>query len=63
MSLFQFYLYFDGSLHVLGPQAHPQENSHSCSHNHWFSGWLYRSGRVLSMLWLVLVTVQRSVEI
>jgi len=26
-----------GSLHVLGPQAYPQEISHSCSHNHWFS--------------------------
>jgi hypothetical protein len=36
MSLFQFYSYIDGSLHVLGPQAHPQENSHNCSHNHWF---------------------------
>ena len=23
--------------HVSGPQAHPQESSHSCSHNHWFS--------------------------
>jgi len=32
MSLFQFYSYIDGSLHVSGPQAHPQENSHSCSH-------------------------------
>jgi hypothetical protein len=38
MSLFQFYSYIDGSLHVLGLQAHPQENSRSCSHNHWFSG-------------------------
>jgi hypothetical protein len=38
MSLFQFYSYIDGSLHVSGPQAHPQENSHSCSHNQWFSG-------------------------
>jgi len=37
MSLFQFYLYIAGSLHVSGPQAHPQESSHSCSHNHWFS--------------------------
>jgi hypothetical protein len=37
MSLFQFYSYIDGSLHVSGPQAHPHENSHSCSHNHWFS--------------------------
>jgi len=37
MSLFQFYSYIDGSLHVSGPQAHPQESSHSCSHNHWFS--------------------------
>jgi len=35
MSLFQFYSYIDGSLHVSGPQAHLQENSHSCSHNHW----------------------------
>jgi len=25
------------TLHVSGPQAHLQENSHSCSHNHWFS--------------------------
>ena len=33
MSLFQFYLYIAGSLHVSGPQAHPQESSH----NHWFS--------------------------
>jgi hypothetical protein len=38
MSLFQFYSFVDGSLHVSGPQAHPQENSHSCSHNHWFGG-------------------------
>jgi len=37
MSLFQFYLYIAGSLHVSGPQAHPQESSHSCSHNDWFS--------------------------
>ena len=36
MSLFQFYSYVDGYLHVSGPQAHLQENSHSCSHNHWF---------------------------
>jgi hypothetical protein len=27
ISLFQFYSYIDGSLHVSGPQAHPQENS------------------------------------
>ena len=33
MSLFQFYSYIDGSLHVSGPQAHLQEISHSCSHN------------------------------
>jgi len=26
MSLFQFYLYIAGSLHVSGPQAHPQES-------------------------------------
>jgi hypothetical protein len=38
MSLFQFYSYIDRSLHVSGLQAHPQEISHSCSHNHWFSG-------------------------
>jgi len=37
MSLFQFYLYIAGSLHVSGPQAHPRESSHSFSHNHWFS--------------------------
>jgi len=37
MSLFQFYLYIAGSLHVSAPQAHLQESSHSCSHNHWFS--------------------------
>ena len=37
MSLLQFYSYIDGSLHVSGPQAHLQEISHSCSHNHWFS--------------------------
>ena len=37
MSLFPVNLYIDGSLHVSGPQAHLQENSHSCSHNHWFS--------------------------
>jgi hypothetical protein len=30
MSLFQFYSYIDGSPHVSGPQAHPQEKSHSC---------------------------------
>jgi hypothetical protein len=40
MSLFQFYSYIDGSLHVSVPQAHPQENSHSCSHNHWYSGFI-----------------------
>jgi hypothetical protein len=43
MSLFQFYSYIDESLHVSGPQAHPQENSHSCSHNHWFSGCTVRA--------------------
>ena len=32
-----FYSYIAGSLHVSGPQAHLQESSHSCSHNHWFS--------------------------
>ena len=37
MSLFQFYSYIDGSPHVSGPQAHLQENSHSCSLNYWFS--------------------------
>ena len=37
MSLFQFYSYIDGSLHVSGQQTHLQESSHSCSHNHWFS--------------------------
>jgi hypothetical protein len=36
MSLFQFYSYIYGSLHVSGLEAHPQDNSHSCSH--WFSG-------------------------
>jgi hypothetical protein len=39
MSLFQFYSYIDGSLHVSGLQAHPQENSH----NHWFSGCTVRA--------------------
>jgi hypothetical protein len=29
MSLFQFYSYIDGSLHVSGLQAHPQESSYS----------------------------------
>jgi hypothetical protein len=57
MSLFQFYSYIDGSLHVSGLQAYLQENSHSCSHNHWFLQCLYRSGCVLCMLWPVLVTV------
>jgi len=33
----QFYSYIAGSLHVSGPQAHLQESSYSCSHNHWFS--------------------------
>jgi len=37
MSLFQFYSYIDGYLHVSGPQAHLHEISHSCSHSHWFS--------------------------
>jgi len=36
MSLFQFYSYIVGSLHVSGPQTHLQESSHSCSHKHWF---------------------------
>jgi hypothetical protein len=39
MSLFQFYSYIDGSLHVSGLQAHTQENSH----NHWFSGCTVRA--------------------
>jgi hypothetical protein len=43
MSLFQFYSYIDKSLHVSGLQAHPQENSHSWSHNHWFSGCTIRA--------------------
>ena len=32
-----FYSYIAGCLHVSGPQAHLQETSYSCSHNHWFS--------------------------
>jgi len=32
-----FYSYIAGSLNVSGPQAHLQESSYSCSHNHWFS--------------------------
>jgi len=32
-----FYSYIAGSLHISGPQAHLQEISYSCSHNHWFS--------------------------
>jgi len=32
-----FYSYIAGSLHVSNPQAHLQESSYSCSHNHWFS--------------------------
>jgi hypothetical protein len=63
MSLFRFYSYIDGSLHVSGPKAHPQENSHSCSHNQWSSGctvrtawsvcggwswWLFSTGALLS---------------
>jgi len=32
-----FYSYIAGSLHVSGPQAHLQESSYCCSHNHWFS--------------------------
>jgi len=32
-----FYSYIAGSVHVSGPQAHLQESSYSCSHNHWFS--------------------------
>jgi hypothetical protein len=43
MLLFQFYSYIDGSLHVSDLQAHPQENSHSCSHIHWFSGCTVRA--------------------
>jgi hypothetical protein len=43
MSLFKFYSYIDESLHVSSLQAHPQENSHSCSHNHWFSGCTVRA--------------------
>jgi len=31
-----FYSYIAGSLHVSGPQAHLQESSYCCSHNHWF---------------------------
>jgi hypothetical protein len=42
MSLFLFYPYINGSLHVSGLQAHPQENSHSCSHNYWFL-YIYRT--------------------
>ena len=33
-----FYSYIAGSLHVSGPQAHLQESSYSCSHNHWTNG-------------------------
>ena len=32
-----FYSNIAGSLHVSGPQAHLQESSYSCSHNHCFS--------------------------
>ena len=46
-----FYLYIAGSLHVSGPQAHLQESSYSCSHNHWFLQYLYRSCRVLCTLY------------
>ena len=49
MSLFQFYSYIDGSLHVSGVQAHLQESSHSCLQQPLFQC-LYRSGRVLCML-------------
>ena len=51
MSLFQFYLYIAGSLYVSGPQAHPQESSHSCSHNHWFSVCIALAVCSVSELW------------
>jgi hypothetical protein len=47
MSLFKFYSCFDGSLHVSGLQAHLQKNSHSCSHNHWFSACTVRAACTL----------------
>ena len=49
MSLFRFYLYIAGSLHVSRPQAHPQESSHSCSHNHWFSVCIALAGEVQTL--------------
>ena len=55
-----FYSYIAGSLHVSGPQAHLQESSYSCSHNHWFLKFLCRSVRVLCVLRPVLVTVLYS---
>jgi hypothetical protein len=51
MSLFQFYSYIDGSPHVSCLQAHPQENSHSCSHNHWFIGCTVRAACSVGCGW------------
>jgi hypothetical protein len=56
MSIFQFYSYIAGSLHVSGPQFHLQESSHSCSHNQWFSVCTALVACSVCMLWLVLVT-------
>jgi hypothetical protein len=48
MSLLKFYSYIDRSLHLSGLQAHPQKNSHGCSHNHWFSGCTVRAAYIQS---------------
>jgi hypothetical protein len=61
-----FYSYIAGSLHVSGRQAHLQESSYSCSHNHRFlqylsaldacsvccslSWWLFSTGTPLTRL-------------
>jgi len=55
MSLFQFYSYIDGSLHVSGLQAHLQESSQLFTQP--LVQYLYCSGQVLRVLWPVLVTV------
>jgi hypothetical protein len=62
MSLFQFYSYIDRSLHVSGLQAHSRENSHSCSHNHWFSGCTVRAACSVccGWSWWLFSTVENS---
>jgi hypothetical protein len=45
------FIHVDGSVHVSDLQGHPQENSHSRSHNHWFSGCTVRAACSVGFGW------------